>query len=143
MYDKERMDTMKKLVCCAVVMLCVIVCAGVSFAGESDKSDQCHKGHEMMKCGMMPCGMMGMGHMAGKMMKKDMIATNDGGVVVMIGKRLLKYDKNLKLVKEVEIAMPRMDTCCPMVHGKNCPCCMTKKDRGEKESMKEKSVTQQ
>ena len=43
--------------------------------------------------------MMGMG-----MMQRDsVVATSDGGVVLMQGPRLIKYDKDLNLVKEVEI----------------------------------------
>lgn len=34
---------------------------------------------------------------------ESMIATSDGGVVVMAGPRLIKYDKDMNLVKEVEI----------------------------------------
>jgi hypothetical protein len=41
--------------------------------------------------------------MMGMMMKKEMVASSDGGVIVLSGNKLLKYDKNLKLVKEVEI----------------------------------------
>ena len=42
--------------------------------------------------------------MMGKMMGgKSIVATRDGGVVVMIGRKLLKYDKNLKLKAEAEI----------------------------------------
>ena len=45
-----------------------------------------------------------MGAMMMKMMMgKSMVATEDGGVVVMIGNKLLKYDKNLNLKKEVKI----------------------------------------
>lgn len=34
-------------------------------------------------------------------MQKQMVATNDGGVVVLVGNKLFKYDKDLNLVKEV------------------------------------------
>ncbi len=37
------------------------------------------------------------------MMGKAMVPTEDGGVVVMIGNKLYKYDKNLKLKKQAEI----------------------------------------
>lgn len=40
-------------------------------------------------------------------MMEGIVATNDGGVVVISGNRLLKYDKDLNLQKEVEL---RMDT---------------------------------
>jgi len=35
--------------------------------------------------------------------QKQMVATNDGGVIVMAGNKLLKYDKDLNLVKEAEL----------------------------------------
>jgi hypothetical protein len=38
-----------------------------------------------------------------------MVATSDGGVVVMAGGKLIKYDKNLAVVKEVSISS---DKCC-------------------------------
>lgn len=45
----------------------------------------------------------GMGMMGGMMQKDTVVATSDGGVVIMQGPRLLKYDKDLTLVKEVEL----------------------------------------
>ncbi len=51
-------------------------------------------------------GMMG-GNKMGKMgmmgMHPTMVATSDGGVVVLMGNKLVKYDGNLELVKEVEM----------------------------------------
>lgn len=38
-----------------------------------------------------------------KMMDKEIVATSDGGVVVMVGNKLLKYDRNLNLKAEAEI----------------------------------------
>jgi hypothetical protein len=49
---------------------------------------------------MMRGGMMGMHPM---MYSSSLVATTDGGVVVMMGNKLIKYDKDLNLVKEVEI----------------------------------------
>ena len=51
-------------------------------------------------------GMMGgkkgmMGHMGG--MQPKVVATSDGGVVVLMGNKLAKYDSALSLVKEVEM----------------------------------------
>jgi len=37
------------------------------------------------------------------LMQKQMVATNDGGVIVLMGNKLFKYDKDLNLIKEVEI----------------------------------------
>lgn len=46
-------------------------------------------------------GMHGM--MMKKMMTKEIVATGDGGVIVFVGNKLMKYDKDLNLIKEVEI----------------------------------------
>jgi uncharacterized membrane protein len=55
------------------------------------------RGHMMREKGMMG-GMHGM-------MGKNMIATSDGGVVVMVFNKLYKYDKDLNLKKEVEVPL--------------------------------------
>lgn len=62
----------------------------------------------MMKGEMMDRGgMMGMCPMHGMMMKSMMgtsiVATSDGGVVVLDGNKLTKYDKDLNVVKEIEV----------------------------------------
>jgi hypothetical protein len=36
-------------------------------------------------------------------MGKVMVATSDGGVVVLMGNKLMKFDKNLALIREAEI----------------------------------------
>ena len=67
------------------------------------------KGRMMGGQGMMKNknAMKAMPSMGGMMMKtmmdKSIVATQDGGVVVLVGNKLMKYDKNLKLVKEAEI----------------------------------------
>ena len=74
---------------------------------------------------MMGEGMMG-GMMMKSMMEKSIVATSDGGVVVLAGNTLTKYDKDLNAVKEVEIKMDMegmqkkmMDMMqnCPMMKG--------------------------
>ena len=45
-----------------------------------------------------------------------MVATGDGGVIVLAGNKLMKYDADLGLVKEVEVKMPMG----PM-GGRQCP----------------------
>ena len=58
--------------------------------------------------------------MCGGLMGKAMVAS-DGGVIVLMGDKLLKYDKNLKLVQEVTIQIDmkamwnRMSEQCPMM----------------------------
>ena len=61
------------------------------------------------------------GMMKKMMMHKQMVATKDGGVVVMIGNKLLKYDRKLKLTNEAEIDMQTI--CKKMMEkcGKVCP----------------------
>ena len=39
------------------------------------------------------------------MLERQMVATSDGGVVVWLGQKLVKYDKDLNLVKESELAL--------------------------------------
>ena len=73
---------------------------------------------EMKAKEVMPKPMMGQHMMMGKempmmcpmhtmmakcMMHKEMVATEDGGVIVMMGNKLCKYDKDLNMVKEVEM----------------------------------------
>ena len=55
-----------------------------------------------------------------EMMNKTMVATNDGGVIVMVGHKLMKYDKDLNLVKEAEIKIDwdKMKATCPMMNEK-------------------------
>ncbi len=86
---------------------------------EGMKGDMMGKGKDM---GMNPMG----GMMMKAMMKKTIVATEDGGVIVLAGNKLMKYDKNLNLVKEVEIKidmeamqknMKEMMKNCPMMKG--------------------------
>jgi hypothetical protein len=59
------------------------------------KSDMMVKEEMMKKCPMH--GMMMKG-----MMEKSIIATADGGIIVLAGNKLIKYDKDLNLLKEAE-----------------------------------------
>lgn len=71
-------------------------------------AEKMKKHGKMMGEGKMMEGMHRAGAKMGMMemmMKKEMISTPDGGVILLAGNKLLKYDKNLKLVKEVEIEM--------------------------------------
>ncbi|MCX6340517.1 MAG: hypothetical protein NTX71_11470 [Candidatus Aureabacteria bacterium] len=78
--------------------------------------------HTMEKEGMGYCCPMH-AEMAEKMMKRSIVATADGGVVVMTGNKLIKYDKDLNVQKEAEIKMDmegmqkmmmEMQAACPM-----------------------------
>jgi hypothetical protein len=75
------------------------------------------KGEGMMDKGMMHHGMMMKNDMAGG---ASMVATSDGGVVVLSGCTLTKYDKNLKVAKEVKMScgMEKKAGCPMMKNGK-------------------------
>ncbi len=115
------------------IVTAIILLAGVSFVSAEDMKggmmEQGDKG-SMMGGGMM--GMMGdkkmmgmcpmMGGMMSSMMGKSMAATSDGGVIVMSGNKLTKYDKDLNVVKEVEIKMDMAGMQNQMMDMmKNCP----------------------
>lgn len=77
-------------------------------------------------------GMKGMCSHCGMMMGKSVTATSDGGVIVSVGNKLMKYDKNLKLVKEAEIKVNMAEMQKKMME--QCPKCkemMQKDDRGK------------
>ena len=57
-------------------------------------------GKGMADGGRMDSGMMGMMH---GMMSKSLVATSDGGVAVLTGNQLTKYDKDLNVVKTAEV----------------------------------------
>lgn len=85
-------------------------------------------GKGMMGAGMMDGGMMKMMHMMHGMMRSpSMVASNDGGVIVLAGNKLYKYDKSLNLVKEAEIKMDMDGGMMGMK--KMCPMCAKMKGR--------------
>lgn len=78
------------------------------------------KGHRMMMSDSCPMG----GMMMHGMFERAMVPTSDGGVVVMAGNQLYKYDKNLALKNEASIkidtakvreAMREAMRACPMM----------------------------
>ena len=115
---------MKKIVCLSLVLSAVLSFGSLSFA--EDMKGMEDKG-SMMKKGMMGKGMGMMGPMMMKMMMdKSVVATSDGGVVVLAGNKITKYDKDLNIVKEAEIKvdmeamqkdMTSMMKMCPMMKG--------------------------
>ena len=69
-------------------------------------------GNDMMHRGMMDQGMMGKGMpimcpmhmmMCQGVVQKQVVATSDGGAIVVVDNKMLKYDKDLNLVKEAEL----------------------------------------
>jgi hypothetical protein len=104
---------MKKLL--IVLAACLIGAMFLSFAIAQDRSmpmtqkntqmgkNMMNKGgwsgNEAMYGSHAACGMM----MSSYMMH-TMVSSGDGGVIVMVGDKLQKYDRNLMLVKEVDVA---------------------------------------
>ena len=115
----------------AFLLVTVLVLAsGVAYAHE----------HGEEKEGMMKHGMM-MG-----MMHKEMIATSDGGVVIVIGNKIVKYDRNLKLVNQADLPQAedssKMMKQCPMrAKGMKCEKCKHKDgDKDDKDKTNQAAV---
>jgi len=94
---------MKRFEFLVLVIVAVIFFPAVSFTqGPGDKNEPAlpdktkQKQMETERMGSTAMRMMGI-------LPKQMVATNDGGLIVLSGNKLLKYDKDLNLVKEVEI----------------------------------------
>ena len=103
---------MKKIVLSVIVISLLISAA--AFAEETQKNEMPGMSTEK-PMGMPAMGKMGCPPMMGKV---QMVATDEGGVIVLAGSKLLKYDADLNLVKEVEIKMPMGpmgDKQCPMM----------------------------
>ncbi len=100
-----------------VVLIALFIAAPLfaEEAGEQEMGGKMKQGKMdmMRKCGMMM-----------KKMDKEMVATKDGGVIVMTGHKLMKYDKNLELVKEVKIKTGKEGMYKKMMEKKGkCPMC--------------------
>ncbi len=100
------------------VVALVVLIGGVSLVSADD-----------MKGGMMEKGM-GMCMMK-DMMDKTVVATSDGGIVIVIGNKITKYDKNLNVVKETEFKMD-MEGMHKMMEGMKGMCPMMKGMSGDK-----------
>src|SRR3989338_6710476 len=104
-----------------VMVLAVLVMGASLVSAEEMKGG-------MMGEGMMEKGMMGKGMMCSMMKSmtdKSVVATSDGGIVVLSGNTLTKFDKDLNVVKEVELKMDmegmhknmkEMMKMCPMMN---------------------------
>ena len=130
---------MKRLTCVVVLTVLALAASAISFAQEPGtmKGQMMGKGMKSGKMKMHP----GLSMMK-RMMSGQMVATKDGGVIVMMGNKLLKYDKNLNLKKEVKIKMDIEDMHKMMMQWKE-KCQMYKKmmeeSSGESTSAEEAS----
>lgn len=101
----KREGKMGKLTYLIIAVIAVSLSASSVFAGKM-KGGVMEEGKDGkgIEKGMMDGGMMTMMHkMHGMTRSPTMVASNDGGVIVLTGNKLYKYDKNLNLVKEAEI----------------------------------------
>ena len=80
----------------SLIAIAVVIIVGTSGLAIAQMNDN---GKDMMgdKTGMMDgksgmMGMMGKGMMDGKMMEKNVVATSDGGIVIVAGNKATKYD---------------------------------------------------
>jgi len=108
-----------------------LLLAGFFSLAPAEEPKEGISGKDMAQTSMMGQGMIGQGMMAKDkmmgmcmcpMMKTSLVSTEDGGVIVLVGNKLQKYDKDLSLKKEVEIkidmeAMRKMTEGCPMTSG--------------------------
>jgi len=114
---------MKKIM---LMFLAAVVCMSflsVSFAGNMGNFKGDKKGMGCPIC-----------HMNKTMMDgKKLVATQDGGVVLMMCNKLIKYDASLNVVKEVEIKMDMEAMKKSMEEmKKDCPICSKKCDKDAK-----------
>lgn len=92
----------------AVVILIAAAGAYVAFA-QQDGNMPGRRGGMMGRRGMMdgrmrPWRMCEMHRMMGRsMMEERFVPTSDGGVAILAGHKLVKYDSGLNVVKEVEV----------------------------------------
>ncbi len=94
---------MKKYGTLAALMLLIIASAGWLYAqqdqqaSDNPRASMMGMGHGMMGDGGYSC-------MMGGLMSKSMVPTSDGGVIVLNGNKLTKYDGNLNVQKEVSLS---------------------------------------
>jgi hypothetical protein len=123
---------MKRLMIVAVPIAMLAMVGSYGVLAQQDSQTPQRPGGMMGQGGMMH-GMMGQGGqmqacpmcgmMVGTTMMKTMTATPDGGVIIAVGNRLMKYDNQLNLVKDTEMKidvnqmfsnMQKMMENCPM-----------------------------
>lgn len=90
-------EKMKKI----FLVLLSISLSSASFCLAQEDMQGMDAGMQGQGGGMM--GGRGKGKMMGMMQNDSLVATSDGGVIIKSGPRLIKYDKDLNLIKEVEL----------------------------------------
>ncbi len=100
---------MKKAIGVVIGFVLFMTSPGIVFAQAPSETKEARKHEEMMggketqERMKVPPMMQQHGMMMKMMMPKSIVASGDGSVIVMVGNKLLKYDKDLNLVKEAQI----------------------------------------
>ncbi len=93
---------MKKMACIVLLASLVLTASTISFAQGPEQMG----GQQQMMGQQQQMGQQQKGGMMHGMMSGQMVAVSDG-VVVLLGNKLYKYDKDLNLKKEAEIKMEK------------------------------------
>lgn len=111
--------------CVLVLGVGAIVVTAASHGGKGDMDGKCmmKMNSEGMCCHKDRCGKCMSMH--GAMKHQSLVATSDGGVVLWLGKTLVKFDSSLNKVSEVELEMEAY--CGEMMAAKRTSCCMSDK----------------
>lgn len=120
------------IVALGVSVLMGTFCSAEEMNGMQDKEPGMKKGMMMDKKMMMGKKMM-MCPMMMKGMEKSVVATSDGGIVVLAGNHLAKYDKDLNLVRELDMKVD-MEAMQKEMAGMMKMCSMMQGDMKEMES---------
>ncbi len=94
---------MRKVKVLALVIVAAMFYPVIAFAQGPEENKEPVATEQMKEKQMQNERMAGMAMKMMGSMQKQMVATNDGGVIILVGNKLLKYDKDLNLVKEVEV----------------------------------------
>jgi hypothetical protein len=98
--NKEK-RMMKKIIT-FIFATALIACPIIAFAHEHEDKD-----HEMMEKDMKGRGIKH--EMMMRRMQRSVVATSDGGVVIVAGNKITKYDRNLNVIKEVQLKSDEME----------------------------------
>lgn len=106
---------MKKIIFAVFVLSLLVSVSAFAEDKDADMSGAPEGSWMGRSMGMPGPGMMGSKgcSMAGK---TQMAVTADGSIIVLAGNKLMKYNADLELVKEVEVKMPK-----GLMGGKQCP----------------------
>ncbi|MEI6437430.1 MAG: hypothetical protein WCO69_01620 [Candidatus Omnitrophota bacterium] len=110
-----------------MIVLGVMLLAGLSFGALSFAEEMKGKDKAVEEKGIKGCKTCGHDMMGGHMAKEDdemkVVATSDGGIVIVSEGAIAKYDKDLKLVKVAQLkgGMGGMNHGMPAKKGPGCP----------------------